>query len=244
MPRLRQHLLQSFSIHGAENGGATLEIQSRFSAIASTNYGLYLSPRFLGKRPKSDMSPNYLIIIAMGAVILWVFLFVGIWASRYAKVAPNQVLVVSGRKYRLPDGTSVGFRIVKGGGTFVFPVIERLDVLSLGVFTIEMPKAKIPSAQGVPATVDCVARAKIKGDDVSIFASIQHFLSKKEDEIKNSVWLVLEKHLRAVFTRLSTEEINRDLAACATNVEAAASADLAELGVTIVSFTIRGVRAG
>jgi hypothetical protein len=64
---------------------------------------------------------------------------------RYAKVGPNQVLIVSGRKHHLPDGTSVGFRIVKGGGTFVFPIIEKLDVLSLEVLTIEMPKCKVPT---------------------------------------------------------------------------------------------------
>jgi len=44
--------------------------------------------------------------------------------SRYTKVGPNQVLIVSGRKHRLEDGSTVGFRIVKGGGTFVMPVLK------------------------------------------------------------------------------------------------------------------------
>jgi flotillin len=188
------------------------------------------------------MNGNYLILFAVAAVILWGFIFMGIWAARYAKVGPNQVLIVSGRKYRLPDGTSVGFRVVKGGGTFVFPVIEKLDVLSLEVLTIEMAKCKVPTAKGAPAVADCVAQVKIKGDDVSLFSAIEHFLSKKEEEIKNVVWLVLEKHLRAVFSSLSVEDIRQGLGACAARVEAAASKDLGSMGVGIVSFTVREVR--
>ena len=190
------------------------------------------------------MSHQYLILFAVAGVILWVFVFAGIWASRYAKVGPNQVLIVSGRKYQLPDGMSVGFRIVKGGGTFVFPVIEKLDVLSLEVLTIEVPKCKVPTAKGAPAVVDCIAQVKIRGDDVSIYAAIEHFLSKKEEEIKQIVWLVLEKHLRSVCGNLSVEEIGQSLAACAAKVEAAASTDLGNMGVGIVSFTIRDVRGG
>ena len=50
------------------------------------------------------------------AVVLVLMLSLLVWASRYTKVGPNQVLVVSGRKHTVaePDGTIVerGFRIV------------------------------------------------------------------------------------------------------------------------------------
>src|ERR1035438_1219270 len=73
-------------------------------------------------------------IVVVGLVVV-VVIFAAIWASRYIKVGPNEVLVVSGRKHRYtdPDGTvqSRGFRIRKGGGTFVIPVIEKVDRLSL-----------------------------------------------------------------------------------------------------------------
>src|ERR1039457_3674804 len=61
-------------------------------------------------------------------------------ASHYIKAGPNEVLVVSGRPHRYtdPDGTvqTRGFRIRKGGGTFVIPVIEKVDRLSLELLTI------------------------------------------------------------------------------------------------------------
>src|ERR1035441_8585619 len=44
-------------------------------------------------------------MVAAGLVIV-VVLFAAIWASRYIKVGPNEVLVVSGRPHRFPGGAN------------------------------------------------------------------------------------------------------------------------------------------
>src|ERR1041385_7766959 len=92
------------------------------------------------------------------ACLLVFFILLGIWASRYTKVGPNQVLVISGRKHRMidPDGTAreVGFRIVKGGGVFVWPVYEKVDILSLELLTIDVQTPEVYTSKGVPVRVD------------------------------------------------------------------------------------------
>jgi flotillin len=59
------------------------------------------------------------IMAAVGIVVVFC-VFVLVYASRYTKVGPNEVLVISGRRRRMigPDGTpqTVGYRIVKGEG--------------------------------------------------------------------------------------------------------------------------------
>src|SRR5437016_4784564 len=188
------------------------------------------------------MNSTIIILVVVGIFLYFVFAF--IWASRYVKVGPSQVLIVSGRQRQLPDGTRVGFRLVKGGGTFVFPVVEKVDVLSLEVFRVEMTKSKARTAKGVSVETDCVAQVKIKGDDASIIAAAEHFLSKSEGEIKNIVRPVVEKHLRAILGRLSSEDVAQDSEACAASVQASASGDLGNMGLGIVSFTIQNVHAG
>ncbi len=63
-----------------------------------------------------------LTAVAIVGTVIVVFVFALVWASRYTKVGPNQVLVVSGRQYKMVDADGSqhtrGFRIVKGGGTF------------------------------------------------------------------------------------------------------------------------------
>ena len=124
-----------------------------------------------------------------GAILFVIFVFIIIYASRYTKSGPNQVLVISGRKRTLiePDGTrrEVGFRIVKGGGRFVLPVLEKVDILSLELLTIDVQTPEVYTSKGVPVKVDGVAQIKVKGDDISIATAAEQFLSKPVDEIKN-----------------------------------------------------------
>ena len=123
--------------------------------------------------------PWMTVALGTGALLFVVFIFVIIWASRYTKVGPNQVLVISGRKRRMvdPDGTTrtVGFRIVKGGGVFVYPVLEKVDLLSLELLTIDVQTPEVYTLKGVPVKVDGVAQIKVKGDDISITTASEQF---------------------------------------------------------------------
>ncbi|MHC4820484.1 MAG: flotillin family protein, partial [Planctomycetota bacterium] len=88
------------------------------------------------------LSGGEILAIAGGTVAFLVFLAV-VFASRYTKVGPNQVLVISGMKRKVETGERIGFRIVRGGGTFVLPVLEKVDFLSLELMTIEVKTPEV-----------------------------------------------------------------------------------------------------
>jgi flotillin len=189
------------------------------------------------------MNQQYIVILAAVVLVVCTIIVMVGFISRYTKVGPNQVLIVSGRNVQLPDGRVVGFRIVKSGGTFVFPVFERSDALSLEVITIELPRSKARTASGAAVEADGVAQVKINSDDVSIVAAMEHFLNKNQAEIKSIVRPVLEQYLSSVLGSSSIEEASQDPGACAARVQTAASGDLGKLGLSVISFTIRNARA-
>src|SRR5258708_6171942 len=184
-------------------------------------------------------------LLVIGIVIV-IFILGGIWASRYTKVGPNKVLVVSGRTHRYtdPDGSPHlrGFRIVKGGGTFVMPVVEKVDYLSLELLTIDVQTPEVYTSKGVPVKVDGVAQIKVKGDDISISTASEQFLSKGTEEIKNIAMQTLEGHLRAILGTMTVEEIYQNRDAFASKVQEVAAGDMANMGLGIISFTIRDIR--
>jgi flotillin len=196
----------------------------------------------------ADISSTTLVIGGVAAFLFVFFMFVAIWASRYTKVGPNQVLVISGRKHRIadPDGTArdVGFRIVKGGGVFVWPVYEKVDILSLELLTIDVQTPEVYTSKGVPVKVDGVAQIKVKGDDISIATASEQFLSKSTDEIKNVATQTMEGHLRAILGTMTVEDIYQNRDAFASKVQEVAAGDMANMGLGIVSFTIRDIRDG
>lgn len=183
------------------------------------------------------------ILIAILIIVVVVVVQMAIFLSCYAKVSPDQVLIISGRRRQLPDGTFVGYRIVKAGGTFVFPVIEKAQVLSLAVMKLSLSQAKARTADGVAVAVDCVAQIKINGDDKSIVSAAEHFLSKTKAETEKALSESLENQLRTRVSDLSREVVLGDTKTFAEKVRASAAVAFAKMGLSIVSFAITDVRS-
>jgi flotillin len=184
-----------------------------------------------------------LVIIVLFFVLMAAAFIV---ASRYKKVGPNQVLVISGRGQTYVDprtGTRErrSFRIVRGGGTIIWPVVERVDSLTLEIMTIEVVTPKVYTVQGVPITVDGVAQVKVASDDVAIVTAAEQFLSKNQEEVKNVALQTLEGHLRAILGMMTVEEIYKDRDTFAQRVQEVSSTDMANMGLHIVSFTIKDI---
>ncbi len=188
-----------------------------------------------------------LAVLAVGGILFVVVVLLGFFASRYKKVGPNQVLVISGRRHTIVNPVTgekerVGFRIVKGGGAIIWPVVERVDVLSLEIMTIEVETPEVYTEQGVPVTVDGVAQIKIKGDDISIRTAAEQFLSKSAEEVRRVAHETLAGHLRAILGTMTVEEIYKDRDAFAQRVQEVSAVDMANMGLGIVSFTIKDIR--
>jgi flotillin len=185
----------------------------------------------------------------LAAVIILFVLFTtaGFYASRYKKVGPNQVLVVSGRRREMVNPVTgkterIGFRVVKGGGTFIIPVLERIDILSMEILTIEVEVGNVYTIQGVPVSVEGVAQIKIRGEDTSIYTAAEQFLSKGPEGIVYVAHETLAGHLRAILGMLTVEEIYKDRDAFAQKVLEVSGGDLANMGLEIVSFVIKDIR--
>ena len=183
-----------------------------------------------------------LIAVAVLAPLAILFIFLLIYAARYVKVGPNEVLIVSGMKHRLGDGRIAGFRIQKGGGTFVWPVLEKAETLSLELMTIDVKTPSVYCINGVPVKVDGVAQIKVRGEDVAIRTAAEQFLSKTPHEIMQIAHQTLEGHLRAIIGKLTVEELYKDRDKFAQSVQNESAMDFANMGLQIISFTIKEVQ--
>src|SRR5438105_9314401 len=99
--------------------------------------------------------PQLLSGLAIFALFFVILILAFVYASRYKKVGPNQVLVISGRPHVMVDPVTNQkvtrhFRLVKGGASFIWPVLERVDEMSLEIMTIDVNTPKVYTLQGVP----------------------------------------------------------------------------------------------
>ena len=130
-------------------------------------------------------------------------------SRNYLKVSPNVVAVLSGRRRKLPDGRVVGYRMVRGGAAFRIPVLEKVEYLHLNVMTIPLEIKRAYTLKGVPVSVKAVANVKIRGDETSLQAASERFLSMTHDTIQKVIFQTLEGHLRSILGTLTVEEVNQ-----------------------------------
>jgi flotillin len=183
--------------------------------------------------------------VALGIVIFFTAL-ISLYKSLYRKVGPNEVLVISGRKGDWVEDDKgerhrLGFRIVKGGGSLVNPILERVETMSLELITLDIVTPEYYTKLGVPIKVDGVAQIKIRGDDVSIRTAAEQFLNKSIEEIKNIAYQTVAGHLRAILGTMTVEEVYAAHEMFAQRVAEVSAGDLSNMGLEIVSFTIREI---
>ena len=180
--------------------------------------------------------PVVILVVVIGFLIALMLL-----SRNYIKVSPNQAAVISGRSRRLPDGTVVGYRLVRGGATLIFPFLEKVEYLSLNVLTVPLATSRAYTVQGVPVSVKAVANVKIKGDDESMRAAAERFLGMRPDEFHKLVFQTLEGHLRAILGTLTVEEINNDRQSFAQKLTTEAAGDLEKMGIGLDALTIQEI---
>jgi flotillin len=188
------------------------------------------------------------VVFVIAGLALAFMLAIYAVARRYKKVGPNQVMIISGRKYKIKtqDGQveEVGFRIRRGGGAFILPLVEKIDLLSLEIITLDITTPEVYTRPGVPIIVDGVAQVKVGGDEQSIRTSAEQFLGKTPEQIKEIAMQTVEGHLRAIVGTMTIEDIYRNRDQFASSVQEVAVSDLANMGLHIVSFTLKDIRDG
>jgi flotillin len=192
------------------------------------------------------MSANlFWIIVGVVGLVIFFFLFISFLASLYQKAGPNEVLIVSGRRYGFVDETGKrlrrGYKIVAGGGTFVIPMFEKVNRMSLENITLDIVTPEFYTKLGVPIVVEGVAQIKVKSDDVSIATAAEQFLTKTLEEIKSIAYQTVSGHLRAILGTMTVEEVMTGHEAFAQRVQEVSAGDLTNMGLTVVSFTIRNI---
>jgi flotillin len=182
-------------------------------------------------------------LIVAGSVIAGLLLIAFIvWANQYTKTGPNEVLIISGRRARKgPDGEQVGYRIVRGGGTYVRPFREKVQRLSLELMQFDVRTSETYSMHGVPVQVDGVCMVKVDPSDEGIQLAAEQFLSRGRDDIVRTAQQAIEGHLRAAVGAHSIEDVYRERAKLVSATKEQAGPDLHAMGLQIVSLTIRTI---
>jgi len=187
------------------------------------------------------------------ATIGIIFLLASFAAQRYRVAGANEALVISGArgakvrddKGDLTTTHDQGVKVVVGGGTFVWPLLNKVGRLQLTARQVEIGlthENQAVTKQGVGVLITGQAMFKIAREPERLRAAAERFIGEPDSQIETMVKKVLEGSLRSIAGTLTIEELITDRDRFQQAVSEAARGDLEASGIHIDALTITSIR--
>ncbi len=175
-----------------------------------------------------------LIVLAMIVVTVAIKTFIVI-------CPPNQIAVITGRTREMPDGTQIGYRVLRGGRTLHWPIIEKVQYMDLNTIAIEVSVQNAYSKGAIPLNVQGIANVKLSSREGLLENSVERFLGRPAEYIPKLAKETLEANLRGVLATLTPEEVNEDRLKFAQTLIDEADDDIKTLGLELDVLKIQNV---
>jgi flotillin len=155
----------------------------------------------------------------------------------YRVPAPNEALLISGRKHR--GAEALQFKIVTGHGAFVIPIVSRAATLTLAMQEAEVVE-DCYTQQGLTLAVQAVIAFKVGDDHESIAAAARRFQGD-QSQMATLVGRIFSGHLRSIIGSMTVEAIIREQQTLADAILSASKTEMARIGLAVDSLQISSI---
>lgn len=183
------------------------------------------------------------LIIAGIIVVLVILTLVGLM-SRYRRCASDEILVVFGKagKKSVTDPATgksetvvLPSKIIHGGGTFVFPIIQDWKKMSLKPIQIQTSVVGV-SSQMIKVSIPVTLTTGIGTTDELMQNAASRFLTARPDEISEQIRDILIGEMRSLMATMTIEEINADRVKFLGKAKENIEAELNKVGFCIINI--------
>ena len=146
------------------------------------------------------MEPGGYVGGAIAAVAVFFVIIAGL--KSFIKVCPpNQVMVVTGTKTQV-GGKRYGFRLQRGGWTFVIPFFQSAQGLELSTIPIDVRVEGVNAANGITVGADATACVCVDHeDDVLLYSAVERLMGKTRGEIQEQIQQTMVGNFRGALNK-------------------------------------------
>lgn len=154
-----------------------------------------------------------------------------VFESCWRKCPPDKLMIVSG---------AGKMRSVSGKGTFVIPLLQRVDTLSLGAVQVQLTTENdIPTQDAILIHACAVANFQIGQTPELIETASRNYLNLDKEEMTRQVTEVMLGKMREVIGQMDLKELMRDRESFNAKVFGGSKDDLANLGLELRTFNVQ-----
>lgn len=170
-------------------------------------------------------------MIKLGAAIVLLVACVALIVASYVKAPPDTAYIITG--FRKP-------RILIGKAGLKIPLFERLDKLTLKMFSVDVKTTDyVPNAEYINVRVDASVKLRVGQSDEMISLASKFFLNEDEEEIIDRVQDTLEGNMREIVGQMTLSEMVTNRQVFADRVRDNAIPDLEKMGLELLAFNVQ-----
>lgn len=174
------------------------------------------------------------MLIPIGVIVVIVLL--SALLKRYRRCPSDKILVVYGSTGK---GSA---KCVHGGGTFVWPIVQDYEYLSLTPISIEANLTNALSRQNIRVDVPCRFTVGISTEPDSMNNAAERLLGLSPNDIQDMARDILFGQLRLVIASMSIEELNQDRDAFQENIKKNVEIELKKIGLKLINVNITDIK--
>jgi len=181
--------------------------------------------------------------LPLTAVLVVVLFWVGVLILNQLLCicGPNEILVISGRRHVLGDGSKVGYKVLHGGRGIRIPILEEINRMDTRIIPVMVEVKNAYSKGGIPLIVHAIANVKISTHPELVRNAIERLLNVASADIASVARQTLEGVLREVVAELTPEEVNEDRLKFAATLMRNAKDDFDKLGLELDVLKVQSV---
>lgn len=175
------------------------------------------------------------------AVVIVLFAFIVVFASRYKKCPSDKIMVIYGKVGTNRDGTQRSAKCIHGGAAFIVPIVQSYEYLDLTPLSIPVDLTNALSHQNIRVDVPSRFTVGISTEVGVMQNAAERLLGLKLAEIQELAKDLIFGQLRLVIATMDIEEINTDrdkfLDAVSGNVET----ELKKIGLRLINVNVTDI---
>ena len=203
----------------------------RVTVLAVLN-ALFLAPSVAAQEDDGGGAAAAVGVLMFVSILLLVAVVI-FFAQRYKRCPPDKIMVIYGR-----TAGSEASKVIHGGATLVWPLIQDYSYISLTPMTINIDMRNALSQQNIRINVPSTFTIGVSTDPRIMSSAAERLLELNLDQVEEMAKEIIFGQLRLTVATLTIEQINQDRDAFLDLIRTNVDAELNKVGLYLINVNI------
>ena len=190
----------------------------------------------LAAAQENDNSAAAGIGVLMFVTILLLVAVVIFFAQRYKRCPPDKIMVIYGR-----TAGSEASKVIHGGATLVWPLIQDYSYISLTPMTINIDMRNALSQQNIRINVPSTFTIGVSTEPSIMANAAERLLGFKVEDIEEMAKEIIFGQLRLTVATLTIEQINQDRDSFLELIQKNVGQEMRKVGLYLINVNIADI---